>query len=530
MDSIQTIEDPSMMRRVLIAVYKNTVFNPPAKLIAPIIEHTLIEAIDCDDFDFLKYAIPEVKNILKLSLAVRVILKSIEKGNIESTQMIILNSSVNLKKRPVIHSAIRIQNTVKRDKMIEMLLSNGATLTYIDRMKHSSAHIAAQCGHAYIVSKAIQAGAGCLPDRNSRTPTHIAMENGYSAVLHALKDFDKLDLNHLAGDIHPLYAAAVHGHTCALRTAIQLGADVNAVSASDGRSALHGAAAFGSCETINVLIEAGISINTRTTEGETPLHFCVKSGKLQATNHLIELGADVTASDVEGETSLHMVLRSRIVRFRTCRAIVASLLNAGASVSACNSQGYMPLMLATWFCGDAQVVSKLLEFGANADEPCIDGYSRPMHNAAYVGGAAMVRALAKAGANVNCVDVYGNTPMSWAAFRLHPKVIRLLAQLGGSAKIADQNGKTPFDKVFIDSIQNYRAIIHELASAGCPKARAVQFERRWPYIRWRQLTEQNRATVKRFGPALEVANILADVNAFSSYVGQRNFRIIVSFL
>ena len=54
----------------------------------------------------------------------------------------------------------------------------------------------------------------------------------------------------------------------------------------------------------------------------------------------------------------------------------------------------------------------------------------------------VVKVLLDAGADINAKDVYGFTPISWAAARGHIEVVRFLLDNGADVKVRDRYGNS----------------------------------------------------------------------------------------
>ena len=91
---------------------------------------------------------------------------------------------------------------------------------------------------------------------------------------------------------------------------------------------------------------------------------------------------------------------------------VQAAINQGADVNARDMYGRTPLMLATEYNQNPEVIITLLD----------------------------------AGADVNARDNYVETPLMWAArFNQNPEVITTLLMAGADAKAENKAGKTAFD-------------------------------------------------------------------------------------
>ncbi|XP_067040093.1 protein phosphatase 1 regulatory subunit 27-like [Acropora muricata] len=68
--------------------------------------------------------------------------------------------------------------------------------------------------------------------------------------------------------------------------------DINHQSPS-GLTALHYAAAEGSCECVQLLIESGAKVESRDSQGCTALDFAVRGGHFDCASYLINAGAEI---------------------------------------------------------------------------------------------------------------------------------------------------------------------------------------------------------------------------------------------
>jgi hypothetical protein len=86
---------------------------------------------------------------------------------------------------------------------------------------------------------------------------------------------------------------------------LEAGASVNART-SDGWTALH----FATCAAVaaaSLLIEHGADVNARTADGQTALHFAADHENVAVAQLLVAFGADKTATDRSGRTPLDIV-------------------------------------------------------------------------------------------------------------------------------------------------------------------------------------------------------------------------------
>ena len=109
-----------------------------------------------------------------------------------------------------------------------------------------------------------------------------------------------------------LWDAAMSGDVAALSTAIEEGADVNALDVREnpnGRRALNWAASYNHVDAIQILLANGAEINAVNRTGFTPLHHAAEESSPDAARVLIEAGADVNLPNNAGETPLERARR-----------------------------------------------------------------------------------------------------------------------------------------------------------------------------------------------------------------------------
>jgi ankyrin repeat protein len=91
---------------------------------------------------------------------------------------------------------------------------------------------------------------------------------------------------------------------------------------------------------LNVMLEAGVPLNIRTSEGDTLLMLACRNGHADTARLLLERGADADASNHQGQTPLMAAAMSDRVD------LVESLLDAGADPSLKNADGHIAAEVA----------------------------------------------------------------------------------------------------------------------------------------------------------------------------------------
>lgn len=240
-----------------------------------------------------------------------------------------------------------------------------------------------------------------------------------------------------------------------------LAANHDLISAKDaaGSTLLHHAAAFGTVETMSLLLDEGADVNARNRRNSTPLHWAVtEEAKVRL---LLAKGAQVDAKQIEGRTALYQAAsiargvpimrllldkganpQLTLLNGRTPMMAAAGrgdveamrlLADRGAAIDTRNGAGETALILAAGD-GSPEAVRFLLEHGADAraktkrDETALG-------NAGTAGNAEVVRMLLDRGAEVNHRNIRGYSPLMLAASSdsIPTDVVRMLLDKGADA-------------------------------------------------------------------------------------------------
>ncbi|KAL8918574.1 MAG: hypothetical protein Q9172_005364 [Xanthocarpia lactea] len=205
-----------------------------------------------------------------------------------------------------------------------------------------------------------------------------------------------------------------------------------------GWYALHFAACNDQTTAVEVLLDVGADIETRTSFGETPLHVAALHGSLAVARALVDRGADVVAVNDAGVTPANLVRSDLPVPF------LQLLLDAGAHISAQDVFDHSPLMQSVIGNGDLTTAEWLFN---TAISHSLD--KRPYQSSALaccasiIGTKAMVEVLLKHGADPNSRDnINGKSALIWAVNWDRPSVVRLLLDSGSDVDAQSHCGET----------------------------------------------------------------------------------------
>ena len=133
------------------------------------------------------------------------------------------------------------------------------------------------------------------------------------------------------------------------------------------------AAAIGSVEAMQLLIDKGADVNARSTAGATALMWAATD--LAKVRLLVEHGADVRAASDSGRTALLLAAMSD-----PSAEIVRLLLSRGADPRAADKDRMTPVFAAA-FGNDVETLRQLVAAGADVNSPTVTG-----RHAAHAGG------------------------------------------------------------------------------------------------------------------------------------------------
>ncbi len=246
-----------------------------------------------------------------------------------------------------------------------------------------------------------------------------------------------------------------------VRSAIKLGADVNAPITSDkaGREAMTPlmlAAFDGKPETMRALLEAKAKTEQRTEDGRTALMYAAGWGDGVKVKTLLDAGARADARAADGWTALMWAAA------RGEPASVKALTAAGADVNAANKWRQTALMAAAR-TGSVEKVALLLEAGASATATDLNAETALCIAAENDAPAGVLEELVKAGSPVDGGDRDGVTPLMKACERGDVDQVAALVKLGADGVKKDRaNGWTAKDWASKRDDEKGRAVLKAL--------------------------------------------------------------------
>lgn len=167
-------------------------------------------------------------------------------------------------------------------------------------------------------------------------------------------------------------------------------------------------------ENARLWLGSGADINATDSTGNTALNVAMAHGNYAFARFLLSNKACVNATDKNGNTALlHHLLRCP-EEFEVAESeILKLLINAGAHVNHCNSDG-MTTLMATVNSREQSSLKLLLKAGADPNVKGMEGMTC-LHYAMRwnkINACKVIDVLLEAGADIEALDEYGETPLS----------------------------------------------------------------------------------------------------------------------
>ncbi|KAJ6089813.1 hypothetical protein N7467_005029 [Penicillium canescens] len=336
-------------------------------------------------------------------------------------------------------SALHVASFNGHDKVVQILLDNGADINSENDRNITALHAASSKGHEKVVQILLDNSADLnTKDYRQITALHAASSQGHDKVVQILldngADVDTKDYRQITA----LHAASSKGHEKVVQILLDNSADVNT---KDNRhiTALHSASSQGHDKVVQILLDNGADVNTKNYRHITALHAASSKGHEKVVQILLDNSADVNTKDDRKITALHaassqgheMVFQLLLAHgangaaYRGHAKVVKLLLERGADINAEGETSGSALQVTSRE-GHKNVVQMLLERGADAKAHCGEcgkctagcSKGRP-----WKGGADAVRA----GADMNAQgEISGSAPKAALSKAHKPEIEHVL--------------------------------------------------------------------------------------------------------
>ena len=227
-----------------------------------------------------------------------------------------------------------------------------------------------------------------------------------------------------------------------------------------GLTPLMYAAAFGSHEALEILLDKGADVKAKDPRDSTALHYA--AWNVARTNLLLSRGADPNALSKLGRTPLLVAASSP-----TGAPVIPIFLEKGANPMLRDALGFNLLQPAA--IGNTQVAAMLLEKGFALKDGTDRGGFTPLHLAVIGNNIPSVRLLLSKGADPNSANTFagkvkfgpvglqGITPLMFASNIGSAEIVTLLLDAGANPNQQDVRGMTPLMYALSSDKQNLAA-------------------------------------------------------------------------
>ncbi|XP_069020047.1 ankycorbin isoform X1 [Embiotoca jacksoni] len=225
--------------------------------------------------------------------------------------------------------------------------------------------------------------------------------------------FRKTDVNEWNKNDERLLAAVEHGEVEKVASLLaKKGA--NAVKLdSEGKSALHVAAARGQTDCLSVILAHGADLSITDAAGFTPLHLAAKNNHVECFRKLIQSKCPIDAVDGSGKTALHHAAASGNIQ------IVQLLCELKSPINLKDADGLTSLLLSAKH-SHAEVCSALLDCGAEINTSDSSGRTAVML-ATESNAVSAVEVLVQRGADLSAVDSEGHDVVHYVKLSSNPE-------------------------------------------------------------------------------------------------------------
>ncbi|XP_071105461.1 uncharacterized protein [Haliotis cracherodii] len=381
-----------------------------------------------------------------------------EGGNKAIVQHLVSHSNINTRGHhgltPVMMAAVKGHQSV-----FDLLVSEQADLTLVDKSGDSVLHLACQGGNKAIVQHLVSPSNintrghnGFTPvmmsalkghqsvfdlliskqadltlgDKDGKSVLHLACLGGNKAIVQHLVSPSNINSTGISGST-PVMMAAFQGYQSVFDLLVSKEAVLTLVD-KDGNSALHHACLGGNKAIVQHLVSPS-NINTRGHHGLTPVMMAAVKGHQSVFDLLVSKQADLTLVDRIGDSLLHHACLGGN------KAIVHYLVSP-SNINTRGHHGHTPVMVAA-SQGHQSVFDLLVSKQVDLTLVDNDG-NNILHLVCEGGNKAIVQHLVSP-SNINTRGRNGQTPVMMSALKGHQSVFDLLVSKQAALTLVDKD-------------------------------------------------------------------------------------------
>jgi ankyrin repeat protein len=185
---------------------------------------------------------------------------------------------------------------------------------------------------------------------------------------------------------------------------------------------------------VQILLDAGASVNYIDDVSPLPLNVAVKHGYTAIVQLLLNNGADVNALNDDSQSALHFASILDVPE------IAVLLLDRDADIHDTDEHTMTPVHAAAQN-NSPNVLRVLINRGGDINLSGIHNFT-PLHVASRFGNPAITSVLIESRANLNMLDDTGKSPLLLALHKNYPDVATQLIIAGADLEVKDSEEKT----------------------------------------------------------------------------------------
>ncbi|XP_072351781.1 uncharacterized protein [Scyliorhinus torazame] len=232
------------------------------------------------------------------------------------------------------------------------------------------------------------------------------------------------------GNWQHIVPALITGNLAEVQTLVETGGE-ELLSQYDekGYTLVHWVALTGSIALLRYLLDLRLPVNlpSRSEPAQRPIHWAAVKGQITVVDILLQAGVSVDEMDERGCTPF--IIASQYGHIALC----CYLVGKGARLQACDSEGDNALHWAA-FKGHGELIRLLIYFSLNPRQ--LNGFGQtPLHLAVLSGDFLTVQLLCEQnGVELETEDISGNTPLKLARSRRSQDTVVYLENIIGQSK------------------------------------------------------------------------------------------------
>jgi len=337
----------------------------------------------------------------------------------------------------------------RKEDMAKRLLDYGANVKATDAIGSTALHMAAGRSSLNVTKLLLEYGADIQAiDKSGQTALHKAAEHDDGLEVVSLLINAKADVEASDDDGQTALDLAFGSRACKVaRLILKQGANRKAYVDHNGETWLFHAARENNQTFAELLLEAGVEVETKNKAGETALFVAVRKSQETSVQVLLDHGADPQIALNEGYVAWQTLLHH--AKKNAKPSIVKMLLRAGANTEPRDLSGRTPLHWDIfWKEQNHQILELLLEWKADTNAQDNEG-NTPLHFTVYHRQPQKMQILlngvSDSTLHTNTQNHMGRTPLHEVArmeYAVCPELLQQLLGHGAEIDAQDKDGNT----------------------------------------------------------------------------------------